>query len=146
MPTTSSRTPGSTCCARRWLQAIVRRRAAKLRRGEERRRRREQAVAQHVALPSADELTARLTMQRELTEAVLALDEPYRSTIVLRYFEQLDVDAIAARTGAPRNTVRSRLQRGLQSLRARLDQDGGRERWLPAVLALGGRRLAVDAS
>jgi RNA polymerase sigma-70 factor (ECF subfamily) len=138
---------GSIADPRRWLRAIMRRRAAKLRRSEERRRRREQEVAQqHEPVPSADDLTARVTMQRELTDAVLALDEPYRSTIVLRFFEQLDVDAIATRTGSPRNTVRSRLQRGLQLLRARLDQGGGRQRWLPGVIVLGGRRLASEAA
>src|SRR5262249_44915156 len=131
---------------RRWLRALVRRRAGKLRRAAERRRRREQAAALREPLPSADELADRLTMHRELTEAVLALDEPFRSTIVLRYFEPLDVDAIALRTGSPRNTVRSRLQRGLQSLRAVLDQRGGRGRWLSAVLVLSGRRLAVEAA
>ncbi|MEQ1632933.1 MAG: sigma-70 family RNA polymerase sigma factor, partial [Planctomycetota bacterium] len=98
---------------RGWLAAIVRRRASKLRRAEHRRQQRERAAAQPEAVPSAAELSAKLQTHRELTEAVQALDEPYRATILLRFFEQLDVDDIAARTGTPRNTVRSRLQRGL---------------------------------
>src|SRR5262245_965514 len=96
---------GSIADPRRWLRAIMLRRAGKLRRSEERRRRREQTVArQHEPVPSADDLTARVAMQRELNDAVLELDEPYRSTIVLRFFEQLDVDAIGTRTGSAANT------------------------------------------
>jgi predicted ArsR family transcriptional regulator len=47
--------------------------------------------------------------------------------------------AIAARLGVPRNTVRSRLQRGLARLRERLDADGDRAQW---AAPLGGRPCA----
>jgi RNA polymerase sigma-70 factor (ECF subfamily) len=131
---------------RGWLATIVRRRASRMRRTEQRRQQRERAVARPEAVPSAAELSAKLQTHRELTEAVQALDEPYRATILLRFFEHLEVDEIAERTGTPRNTVRSRLQRGLAQLRERLDRSGGRERWLPAVLLLAQRPLAVEAA
>lgn len=131
---------------RRFVAAIVRRRASKHRRTDVRRARREEAAARPEAVPSTADLAARLEMHKELTEAVQALDEPYRTAIVLRWFEQLDVDEIAARTSQKRNTVRSHLQRGLEQLRERLDRRGGRERWLPLVAALALRPLAVEAA
>lgn len=45
--------------------------------------------------------------------AVAALDEPYRSVTVLRYFNGLSVDGIATIAGRPRSTV------GVQLIRAR---------------------------
>ena len=134
---------------RAWLTTVVRRQLHKLRRSAQRRQRHERAATDHghaATAPAADELAQRLQTHRELVDAVLALDEPYRATIVLRFFEHLEVDAIAQRTGSPPNTVRSRLQRALQQLRDRLDRaPGGRERWLPAVLVLAKRPLASEA-
>jgi DNA-directed RNA polymerase specialized sigma24 family protein len=42
-----------------------------------------------------------LSVHRELVDAVSALDEPYRETIVLRYFEDLTPSQIARRTSVP---------------------------------------------
>lgn len=135
---------------REWLAAIVRRQAQRVARSNSRRLRREQvaAVARHGEVaPSAAELAARVAAHRELVDAVLALDEPYRETVVLRFFENLDLEAIGARTQSKHNTVRSRLQRGLQQLRDRLDRaHGGRERWLPAVLVLSQRQLVTESA
>lgn len=133
---------------RAWLATIVRRRALRARRTEARRSHRERIAADAKAgatAPSAAELAARVATHREVVDAVLALDEPYRETIVLRFFENLDVDAIALRMQTKRNTVRSRLQRGLEALRERLDRAyGGREHWLPAVAALASRQTALE--
>lgn len=131
---------------RAWLASIVRRKAARLARTATRRDRREQIAADLLANRTAEspaDLAARVATHRELVDAVLALDEPCREAVVLRYFENLTVEAIAVRIQTKVNTVRSRLQRGLQALRNRLDRmPGGRERWLPAVAALGERALA----
>jgi RNA polymerase sigma factor (sigma-70 family) len=135
---------------RAWLAAIVRRQVQRLRRTDARRNRREQIAStanlgEHA--PAAEDLAAKVAIHRELVDAVLALAEPYRETVVLRYFENLDLDAIATRTHSKRNTVRSRLQRGLQQLREQLDRaPGGRERWLPGVLLLGRRQMATAAA
>ena len=51
---------------------------------------------------------ARLELQRNVVEAVLALDEPYRGVIVHRYFDGLSIKAIARRLGVPVETVRTR--------------------------------------
>jgi DNA-directed RNA polymerase specialized sigma24 family protein len=51
---------------------------------------------------------------------VLALDEPWRSAVLWRFFHDLQPRVIAARLGVPVATVRSRVQRGLELLRTEL--------------------------
>jgi len=41
-----------------------------------------------------------------VADEVVRLDEPYRSTIVLRYFEELTSPEIARRLDVPEGTVR----------------------------------------
>ena len=68
-----------------------------------------------------------------LWAAVLTLAEPYRATVLLRFFEGLPPRLIAARLGVPVATVHSRLQRALAQLRHQLDHDfAGRPQWLAA--------------
>jgi hypothetical protein len=75
---------------------------------------------------------------RELVERVLALDEPYRSTILLRFFEGVKPQEIARRVGASEEAVRQRLKRGLDRLREQLDAEHGgeRERWIAGLAPL----------
>lgn len=61
----------------------------------------------------------------QLVEAVLELREPYRSVVMLRYWGQLEPQAIAQRQGIPSATVRTRLRRGLGELRERLEREAG---------------------
>jgi RNA polymerase sigma-70 factor (ECF subfamily) len=120
-----------------YLAAIVRSLARDRRRGESRRVVRERRAARTEALPSTEEIAARSELARRLAAAVEELDEPFRTTIVLRYYDDLSSAEIARRTGTPEGTVRARLKRGLDRLRERLDaQGGGRERWVSALLPL----------
>ena len=52
--------------------------------------------------------------------ACLALPEPQRVAVVLRYYEQLEYAEIAALTGVAEGSVRSRVSRGLAELRTTL--------------------------
>jgi RNA polymerase sigma-70 factor (ECF subfamily) len=54
---------------------------------------------------------------RVVQEAVASLPEPYRETIVLRYFGELSIADIASQTGRPIGTVKTHLGRGLLRLR-----------------------------
>ncbi|MHC4953718.1 MAG: sigma-70 family RNA polymerase sigma factor [Planctomycetota bacterium] len=74
------------------------------------------------------EVVERFEMQRLVADAIADLDEPYRTTILLRYFENLTPTEIARRTDVPPGTVRSRLKRGLDQLRARLVKEHGGDR------------------
>ena len=62
----------------------------------------------------ADEIVARLETQRRVVDAVMALDEPYRTVVVYRYFDDLPPKEIAARLGVPVGTVKTRLKRALK--------------------------------
>ncbi|MGE3175412.1 MAG: sigma-70 family RNA polymerase sigma factor [Planctomycetota bacterium] len=83
---------------------------------------------------STTDVVERAAAQRRVVDQVLALDEPYRSTVLLRFFDGHTVPCIAERQGVPAATVRTRLQRALQQLRLRLCA-GGRGRGLGAALA-----------
>jgi RNA polymerase sigma-70 factor (ECF subfamily) len=128
---------------RAWLGGLVRNLARERRRERARREARERAAARGERLPSAAEALERLQLQRGVVEAVLALEEPYRSTVVLRFYEDLPPRRIAAREGVPVATVKTRLARGLAQLRARLDREHGGDgrSWALVLLPLaaGGR-------
>ncbi len=123
---------------RNWLAAVMRNFARQIRRGESRRREHEQHAARDERLPSAGELVERAAVQREVVEAVLTLDEPYRNTILLRYFEGLEPNAIAKHRGVPLETVRTHLKRGVALLRVKLDASHGGDRaaWIVALAPL----------
>ena len=53
-------------------------------------------------------------LQRELVDIVTGLDEPYRTTVLLRYIHGLEPRELALRQGVPLETVRTRLKRGLE--------------------------------
>src|SRR5688572_11199431 len=96
-----------------WLARKVRSLTHRARRAAARRTRREQAAARPEALPSASELVERAWLQRTLVEAVVALDEPYRSIVLLRYFEDLPPREIARLRAQPVRTIQTQLARGL---------------------------------
>jgi RNA polymerase sigma-70 factor (sigma-E family) len=60
-----------------------------------------------------------------LWQACRSLPEPQRTAIVLRYYEQLEYAEIAELTGVREGSVRSRVSRGLSTLRARMGEDDG---------------------
>lgn len=123
---------------RAWLGGIVRNLAREFRRERVRRERREAEVAQLEAQPSAADALERLSAQQDVVHAVLALEEPYRSTIVLRFYDELPPRKIAARAGVPVATVKTRLARGLALLRGALDKEHGGDgrAWALALLPL----------
>jgi len=130
---------GGLARGRAWLGGVLRHLALRSRRAAGRRARHEAAGARPEAVAPADLLVARAALHRDLAVAVMELDEPYRTAVLLRYLEGLPPRAIARRLGVPVRTVGSRLARGLARLRQDLDaRRGGREAWLPAAAALGG--------
>lgn len=122
---------------RGWLASVARNAARSLGRQRTRRAARERRVARAEALPATSELVAETELSRELAGEVLALEEPYRTVLLLRYWRALDVDAIARAQSLPRETVRTQLRRGLERLRERLDRRfGAREAWIAALAPL----------
>jgi len=134
-----------------WLARVARNTAAEEGRRAARRRARETRAAKPERVPAAADVVARTEIHRRLVDALLGLEEPFRSALLLRYFDGLTPKAIARRLGVPAATVRSRLARGLERLRRRLDEShGGRRRaWvLPLVpwACSGGAEAAGGAT
>jgi len=108
-------------------------------RGEGRRAPRERDVARNEATSDVADAVVAAERQRALVDAVLALDEPYRGAVLLRWFEELPPRVIARRTGCTVEAVKKQLQRGLEQLRARIEERFGRDgAWAVALLPLTG--------
>ncbi len=120
---------------RPWLRRIAQRVALGARRQDQARSRREERVAQPEAEESVAETVGHFEMHRIVVDAVNELDEPYRTTVLLRFWEDLPPREISRRTGSPVETVKTRLKRGMDLLRARLDRDAGdRKAWMGMLL------------
>jgi len=131
------RGPGAGVPLRSWLAVVLRNALRQGRRGERRRSARERTRAELAAREAepADALALRLELHERLVAAVRALEEPYRTTVALRYLADLAPSEVAARTGVPVKTVHARLERALEQLRARLDRSyGQRAAWLALLL------------
>lgn len=137
-----------------WIYRIALHEASNQRRWWFRHRGRETSIEpeqnaekHHSALPLRDLLEdnglspldcAQASELREMVESELrAVPEPYKTTLILRDVEELSYDEIAEVTGVSLGTVKSRLTRGREGLRRRL------ERQLPSfgVEPGKGRRL-----
>jgi RNA polymerase sigma factor (sigma-70 family) len=129
------RRPGEERPLRGWLATVMRRNLAHLYRGDASRSARERVAARAEREASTLEVLERAETHRNVVLAVLALQEPYRSTLLMRFFEQLSYLEIARRTGVTRASVNSRITRGLELLRQRLEHTyGGDRRALLLVL------------
>lgn len=123
---------------RHWLACAVRGAASNLRRAFARRTRHERAAARAEAA-APERIAEREESRRLLHAAVSALDEPYRTVVLLRYFEGRTPTEIARETGAPVETVRTRLKRAQAALRERLRAGGeGTDAWRTVLLPLTG--------
>ncbi|MEQ1895561.1 MAG: RNA polymerase sigma factor, partial [Planctomycetota bacterium] len=105
-----------------WLATVLRRAATRGRRGEERRARHEQHSARPEGTPSTQEILAREEARARVVAALAKLDEPQRTTLVLRFLEDLPPRAVAQRMQVPVATGRTRTRRALEELRTRLDR------------------------
>jgi RNA polymerase sigma-70 factor (ECF subfamily) len=123
---------------RGWIAATLRNGLVNRRRSEARRARRERAAARPEGQPSTEGVVALAQAHRLVVVEVLGLSEPYRSAVLLRYFEDLAPKAIAQVQAVPLETVRARLRRAREMLRERLDTRAGGDRgaWCAALLPL----------
>jgi len=119
---------------RPWLTRVARNVIRSRYRADRRRQRREQAASERAEVAAPDQLLEQVELQRLLAELVAELPEPYRSVIVLRFYRDRSAADIAASERVPPATIRWRIQRGLELLRAGLDRrHGGRADWRPAL-------------
>ncbi len=128
---------------RGWLGTVLRNRARKRGRSGVRRSHHETAAALSLAdetAPATAEVVADADAHRRVVEAVLALDEPYRTTLLLRFYEGLPPREIADRMGVPGETVRTRVRRAVERLRESLggSDPSGLHLWMGAIAPLLG--------
>jgi RNA polymerase sigma-70 factor (ECF subfamily) len=121
---------------RAWLSKVLRNEARQYLRGERRRPRRELSAARLEKTESTAESVIRSEVLQQVATAVALLEEPYRTTILLRHYEKLAPREIAVRMQAPVDTVKSRLQRAHERLRNALERGGSG--WRAALLPLAG--------
>jgi RNA polymerase sigma-70 factor (ECF subfamily) len=126
------RPPRHAASLRAWFGTVVRNAARGAGRRAASRARFESMAVTRAGVPSPDEVVAEAEVQHRLVEAVLALDEPYRTAVLLRWFQGLETSEIAARCGEPVETVRTRLKRAVERLRRRMEVELGddRDAWL----------------
>lgn len=133
---------------RGWLSRVVRNAASESRRRAARRERWEAAAPARGPETSPAETVAKADAHRRVVDAVMSLDEPYRTAVLLRFFEDLPSDEVARRTGVPVETARTRIKRALALLRGRLDRElgGDGSSWAFALLPLAGARKGIVAA
>jgi RNA polymerase sigma factor (sigma-70 family) len=140
------REPGSV---RGWLHRVLTNRARESARSESRRRAREEVAPGAVGEAlSPDDAVARLELHRNLAQEVASLDDPFRRTLILHYYEGISLAEIARMEHIPPPTSRWRLQRALELLRGRLDakHGGKRSAWTSALVAFAGEEAFAAAS
>jgi RNA polymerase sigma factor (sigma-70 family) len=132
------RPPRRVGALREWLRSVVTNLSRARARGEGRREARERRSARPEALPPTDAVVAQAELHRRLVEGLLALDEPYRGTLLLHFFQGLPPREIARRGGTSPEAVRQRLKRGIDRLRAEFDGENGgrRDDWRDAWIAV----------
>jgi len=118
-----------------WLGSVVRNLSGMHWREQKARRRREESAADRYWADRADaetreqpdDLSGRMETFRILAVALGNLEEPYGTTLYLRFFEDLTMREIARRMKVPESTTKARVTRGLEMLRIRLEASLGGE-------------------
>ena len=107
-----------------WLFGVARRAAARIRMEEARRRHHELQRAARLPVTSDFQELADPDPYPELHAEIERLPQKYRAPIVLCYLEGLTHEQAASRLRWPLGTVKIRLTRGRERLRARLEKQG----------------------
>ncbi len=137
-----------------WIASVVRNLATMRVRTETRRRQREARVGALRAAEAAqtENVLDQIEVQRRVVDALLELEEPDRTVIALRCYEELNATQIGQRLGVTAATVRSRLQRGIRRLREKLEAESTDDprSWAFAIMPFALRApidpIAVGAS
>ena len=139
------RPPHGLRSVRAWLTRVTRNLATNEARSVRNRRAREERAVPESSVAATAEREFELT--HRVAAAVHALDEPYRATMLLRYFKDLPRARIAEATGVSVATVSTRLQRGLAKLKERLDREHGGDRaaWTHGLVLFLGNGITPSA-
>ena len=109
--------------ARQWLAGLLRNLVRDRRRARATRALHEERAALERALSEHEHpLTREAAIHQVVAGLVVQLPEPYRGTLLARYYEELSPPEIAERDDIPLATVKTRLRRGLALLREQLSE------------------------
>ena len=97
--TALERPPRSRAALPAWLAQVARNAARQIRRSETARHKRETKSAKADIDMSAAAVVERADLHRLMVDEVMALDEPYRQVLLLRWFEEREPAEIAALIG-----------------------------------------------
>ena len=130
--------PGAGPAARPWLRKIALNFALRRKRSDALRRYHEPRAGRCEKPPSPEAILERESTRQAVVDAVRSLEEPYRIVVLYRFFENLPPRKIAKEMGISAAAVKTRLNRGFQQLRARLDRryGGDRRAWCLGLLSL----------
>lgn len=130
---------------RAWLRTVANRLASRSFRSSSRRDRREQIAARPDVTPDTADVVDRADMAARVVDAARKLPEPFRTAILRRFLDGVSPEAIACETDRPVDTVRWRIRRGLELLRADLTRGDpeGEASWRTRLLPLAA--WGVDA-
>lgn len=131
---------------RPWLRRVLLN-AVRMRHRSRTRRVAHEELGEQIREPvrTPDDLLERARLEQKLSDLVLELDEPYRTTVLLRYREGLTAQAIAERQGIPAGTVRTRLKTALDRLRRELDEHEDPTRWRAVLVPVAQPRSSSPA-
>ncbi|MCP5020478.1 MAG: sigma-70 family RNA polymerase sigma factor [bacterium] len=125
------RPPTESGAIKGWLARVAKNLVHDSRRRSATRTHRENAVSRPEADTSGAASEERLRLHKRIVDAVMELDEPYRTVMILTYYEELSANQIAARLDRKASTVRSQIHRAHETLRTKLDGDyGSRDNWM----------------
>jgi RNA polymerase sigma factor (sigma-70 family) len=132
----AERQPDSDQPLRPWLARVVKNLVHTGRRSDVRRRQREAGGDDGRTARTPAELVEQVELQRAVADEVLALAEPYRSTVLLHFVDGLSSAEIARRLAIPNGTVRRRLKVAVDQLREALAgrNDQPKRGWIAALV------------
>ena len=139
--------PRRESAVRGWFSRVVRNLATERGRTEQRQANRLGDVTPAPDAVSTGSVVETAELHRRVVDAVMTLEEPARSTVLLRFFEGLPPREVARRMETTANTVHSNLRRAFDVLRRRLsDRDRGGLAWLAPLAAPAVKTSAAGAS
>ncbi len=140
--------PPSNQPLRPWLARVATNVVRMSYRSKVRRERREKDFAEALE-ENRGEVLKRFELHNSIAQMVVGLPEPFRSTLLYRYLDERSCAEIATQEGIAAATVRWRIKRGLEMLRATLDKETDRRTWVLALqpcLEVPSKTATVGAS
>lgn len=133
---TARRSRPATGVNRPWLARVLHNLHLRSLRTESRRAKRERRASRQEAIAGTAELLERAELQQAMAGCLLALEEPYRTTLMQVAFDERSPKEIAENESVSVESVRRRLRKARELLKKKLERKYGRDwkQWYAALL------------